>query len=460
MSNPRGNPNQYLKRIRETWYVSIKVPRPLQKAVGNTHIRQSLRTKDSDEANRLKHPVVATIKAQLFALESGPRTSNTRHMLGMSFADARAIREELIRLHEQGDESGAESVSNLATEKAEQIEALYGFPKAKKWHKAATRTTDTLSELMEQWLVVSDWRESTKAGHRKALSGVLAFLDDEAAGPADVTRQTAIAYIDTDLTKQALSYSTIRDRLVSMGSFWNWLASRDVVAKADNPWTGHKLSRAAHKGRSEPKRAFTEDEVLALLKGTDRARTWPTWSYLPDIVIIGLYSACRLEEICSLRSKDVEDIGKGKAVILNIPASKTQAGIRPVALTASAVLEVIRRRLKQHPKGHLFPELKPGGIDSKYSFSAVKSFGRYRRACGVPDGTDFHSFRRTAITALEHQGVRQVLISRFVGHKVGTLAADTYSRGGSKEQAIDTAKKIVHGTAVDKAARAQAKEAP
>ena len=86
------------------------------------------------------------------------------------------------------------------------------------------------------------------------------------------------------------------------------------------------------------------------------------------------------------------------------------------------------------------------------SSTAVKAYGRYRRACDVPDGTDFHSFRRNVITVLEAAGVGQVPIARFVGQKVGTMAGDTYSAGGSKANALATAKKVRFAAKVEAAA--------
>lgn len=45
-------------------------------------------------------------------------------------------------------------------------------------------------------------------------------------------------------------------------------------------------------------------------------------------------------------------------------------------------------------------------------------------------------------------------IARFVGHKVGTLAADTYSAGGSEKLALEVAAKVRHGKKVEAAAPA------
>jgi len=38
------------------------------------------------------------------------------------------------------------------------------------------------------------------------------------------------------------------------------------------------------------------------------------------------------------------------------------------------------------------------------SWTASKAFTRYRRECGVLDGTDFHSLRRTFFTLMEEKG--------------------------------------------------------
>jgi integrase len=448
MTRSTGSPKQYLKQLGRTWYVSIRVPRTLEKHVGNTHIRRSLKTRDLSEANRLKHSVVADIKATLEQLRVAHSEDGPGHATGLTFADARVIREQLRELADSKDHESATELELVASARAEEIEALYGHGKAKRWHRAATVTTSNLKELQTAWLGVSDYKESTNMGHRKALAEVLAFLGDEDAHPNDVSRPVAVKYIEKDLTTRGLAYSTIRDRLASLSAFWGWIATRGLVGADANPWSGHKVSKKAHKGSTPPKRAFTDAEVLALLKGSPKAGKWPTMAYLPDLIVLGMFTGAREEELCSAKVSQIER-GKGFAII-NVEDAKTQAGIRPVALTHPAALAVIEKRTKEkEPADQLFPELKPGGADDKYSFSAVKAFGRYRRVCGVPDGTDFHSFRRSVVTKLEHAGVGQVAIARFVGHKVGTLAADTYSAGTSKEQAVETSRNVRYSEVVD-----------
>ncbi len=435
MATKRGNPDQYLQKVGGTYYARVRVPRTLERYVGQTHIRRSLQTGSRAEANLKKHAAVGQIKAELKALRVNPPAVDAP---GLSFADARAIRDNLARLNAAGDDETAMTHELVAADHAEKLEQLYGHEKARRWFRAATTTDKTLAELQADWLNGSDYKESTKAGHRKALGEVLAFMRNEDAHPADVTRKIAMDYIDTDLSQRGLAHATMRDRLVSLGGFWGFMASRNAVPANSNPWTGHRLSKKQHAGSRPPKRAYTDGELVALLNGNEQVRKWATYSYLPDLIVLAMFTGAREDELCSLTVADVEQAEGG--CLLNIRDSKTKAGLRFVGVVHPAPLAVLARRSAgRKPGALLFQELKPGGLDMKLSSSAVKAFGRYRRACGVEDGSDFHSFRRNAITALEAAGVGQVAIARFVGHKVGTLAADTYSAGGNRANALATA---------------------
>ena len=436
MATPKSNPDQYLQKVGGTYYARVRVPRTLEKYINQSHIRKSLQTGDRSEANRRKHAVVGKIKAELERIRKAPQTAKVR---GISFADANEWRDAAAQLEAEGNNYNLQEHSLLVTSKAEEIEQLYGFDKAKKWYKAATVTTATLSELMNTYMSLSDYQESTKHGHQKALSEVLIFLDAPDAHPEDVNRKTAIQFIDKELTQRGLAHNTIRDRLVSLGGFWSWMSSRGAVPEDTNPWKGHKVSKKQNAGSTPTKRAYTVPELLLLLAGTPETHKWPTYSYLPDLLVLGLFTGCREEELCCLQIKDIET--EQDHTIISVTDAKTKAGIRFVGVSHPAPLAILNRRIAAG-KERLFPELKPGGLDAKYSASAVKAYGRYRRACSVPDGTDYHSFRRNVITTLERAGVGQVEIARYVGHKVGTMAGDVYSEGGGRAGAITTAKSI------------------
>lgn len=452
MASKRSPADANLQKVGKTWYARVRVPRTLEKYVGQTHLRKSLRTGDKAVANRLKHGPVGSMKAELAQLRSNP-TERAAH--GISFTDALQWKASLKAAEQADDDRQAAVIRDLIHEKAGEHERLHGTAKAVKWHRAAIITSDTLPDLMAQWLAASDYRESTKAGHRKALSEVLAFVENDHAVPADITLKIALKFLDSNLTQRGLAHATIGDRLISLGGFWQWMASREVVPQGFNPWAGHKVSKEKNKGRSPTKRTYTDSELQRLIAGNATVSAWPTYAYLPDLVVLGLFSGARIDELCSLTAQVIHQ-SKGYYT-LHIADSKTKAGIRYVVVTHAAPSAVLKRRLKGlKGAAPIFPELIAGGLDSKLSSSAVKAYGRYRRACDVPDGTDFHSFRRNVITVLESAGVGQVPIARFVGHKVGTMAGDTYSAGGTTANALATSRKVRYGAKIEAAALALA----
>jgi hypothetical protein len=203
---------------------------------------------------------------------------------------------------------------------------------------------------------------------------------------------------------------------------------------------------------------------LALLRGpadpkrNAKVKSWATYSYLPDLMVLGMFTGAREDSLCALRAGAVtltlDAKGKPHDANLQLTNDKNAAGTRLIAVTHPAVLQVLHRRLEGlKPDALLFGELTAGGEDEKFSSSAIKSFGRYRRECGVLDGADFHSFRRRVIQTLEDAGVGQVPIARFIGHKVGTIAGDVYASGSTtKANSIATSKVIRFSEEVESAA--------
>jgi integrase len=454
----KSDRTKYLRRIGEKWYVSVRVPRSLEKALGTDHIRRTLHTGDLAEANRLKLAEVVRIKAELDALRR-KQAQGEPIKRGLTLADASAIRADLQRARKEGDEHTEEVLLSHASERAHDIAALHGESSAHRWVRRATRTEATLDTLCERWLKGSDYKGVTQDAHREALRGLLAFLGDDEATPLDVSRVLASDYIDADLAMKGLAQKTMRRKINSLSAFWDWLEVKGLAPPQGNPWRGHKISAKAHKGTRPKRRNYEDAELVALMNGAPAKgkRVSKTRPIARDLAILGLFSGARIDELCTLRAPHVTRQGGG--YVVRVEQSKTQAGERPIAFVHAAPCAILARRLKVAGNGGaLFPELKPGGIDDKLSHEASKAFGRYRRACGVPDGPDFHSFRRQVATVLERAGVPTREIDRFIGHKIGRLSMDTYSAGSDAKQALATARKIRYTREIEAAALKAAKK--
>ena len=89
----------------------------------------------------------------------------------------------------------------------------------------------------------------------------------------------------------------------------------------------------------------------------------------------------------------------------------------------------------------LFPELNRG--KDGYSKAVSKWFNTsYKKKCGiVEDGRkkDFHSFRTTFTTHLEHKGVRLGMLKQVLGHSRGDdITLSVYTEKYSPKQLLES----------------------
>ena len=183
---------------------------------------------------------------------------------------------------------------------------------------------------------------------------------------------------------------------------------------------------AKRRGSSElDKRAFRPAEIAKLFERQPEVAPseHSAPSTLPWLVLIGAYSGMRLNEICEL---DVEDVREtGGIYFFDLTASKTDAGVRVVPVHSKIIEAGFLKYREQVSKGSLWRGLKPGGPDGKRSWYVSKRFTEYRRGLGLididkvtcRDRLDFHSLRRSAITALKHAGVPEHEVAEVVGHE-------------------------------------------
>lgn len=423
---------RYLQRLGHSWYVRVKVPPSLQKVVGNTHIRRALGTRDLDQANVLKWAQVKAIKADLVRLRAADPKAD----------EAARIRASLMEQRARGDERAVDTSVDYAAERAQQIEDETGnVAQAKAWFDIATADTPTLAELMEKWLAGEHYKEQTKSQHRAALEDVTKFLGGDRLAAA-IDDDVAVNFVEDSLKKSGQSYNTQRRKLNSLVAFWNWLGYRKHIPRGFNPWRGFKLSKARTVKATPDKRPYNESELLKLFA------TPPEYRGLDDVMVLGLYTGARLEELCALRMPDVSR--RAGMFLLTLRTDKGKTRERTIAVTHPHPVAVLARRWRKDEGGQLFPEFKPGGYDGKLSWAVSKAFGRFRDAVGLPRGVDFHSFRRTLITLLENAGADQVMIARYVGHALPTLAFTVYSGGSTEQTSREVARRIKYSAKVER----------
>lgn len=222
---------------------------------------------------------------------------------------------------------------------------------------------------------------------------------------------------------RGLTNKTINRFAMALSMVWQFAEDRDGFEGA-NPWS--RQSRAASSkrggGKTDP-RPFTRDELRMLLKQSPivAPNRHDVASALPWLILIGAYSGMRLNEICSLNVEDVKR--HGDVWFFDIIEAKTKAGIRCVPVHSRILGAGFLDYRKHIKRGQLFPGLKPGGPDDKLSWYVSKRFTELRRGLGIEDVSeltgrdqvDFHSLRRSVVTALKHARIPEHEAAEVLG---------------------------------------------
>lgn len=402
----------YLQLRGETWYARVIVPPSLSKQLG-THLRKSLRTKSLPEANRRKHVVIAELKNRI-----------AQAKLGTSYKDWRAY------LRNASSEQERDEIELQIIEEAEELEAKKGEKEALTFFRKATQVKETLSELTDMFLGLKQHSADSLKKHKKALDELRAHFEDDDTAPINLAPQKLLQFVD-QLVDGPLAPNTKRDRLGSLGMFWEWLERRLHVPKNSNPFRGVSVRG----GNVQDSRAFTSEEVFLLL-ASDFPIKWQRQAF-----IIILLTGARPSEILGLRFRDI-DAG---AHTIRISLAKTEAGVRTLPYRHPLLVQIIeslRSEADPTPDARLF---SGGGPEEKPAKNFINWFSRHRKRIGLPEGVSLYSTRKTFISKCLDLGLDVVNVERYVGHKNPRLALNVYSKGRSDAGLIAVAEGIASG---------------
>jgi len=403
-----------LIKRRLGWYARVVVPPQLRSVVGKRELIKTLQTRDVVEANRRKHQVIADLKDVITKAEMSrdlPRES-TEYVL-------QAAREAHAAVLAGADADAAElgldaSIENhLELLRKQRGEDSEGDPLVSATHASAVRLAHKvfagdqmtlLSSQVQRYLteVRAGVRKQTVADKKRAISDFQHWLKHDVE-VSTVTRKVAGSYLTEQLMRRQVSPATTRSTLSHISSLWVWMEGRGIVDV--NPWTrlGGTLT-VSTRGTRGPRRPWTDDELLKLLKAT------PKDDPLFPLTALAVYTGMRREEVCLLRKDDVQ----GNA--LTVREGKTAAAVRTVPIHP-VIRSLVTRLAKQTKDGYLIPGLLTGGADDKRGHLLGKRFGNHIRSVGFDDpALCYHTFRNSFIHRCELGGVPETTAKLLVGH--------------------------------------------
>ncbi|WBU53579.1 tyrosine-type recombinase/integrase [Paracoccus sp. SCSIO 75233] len=230
----------------------------------------------------------------------------------------------------------------------------------------------------------------------------------------------------TELEATGLKRATITRKLGALRGYWRFMQDREIIDRDDNPFAdvlGHQ-SKSQGKSQSDSWVPFSDVDVLKLLRHVQGARK-PD-QQLADLIRLGMWTGCRIEELCMLRVENVSERS------LKIIEAKTQKGIREIPIHAS-LAPTLERLCRDSKDGYVLSGLETDKYGQR-SGAIGKRFGRLKQDHGFGRSHVFHSIRKTVVTILENAEVPEGVVADIVGHEKKTITFGLYSGGSSLER--------------------------
>ena len=389
----------YLERRRNRWYAVMEIPRAKRPALGGRRrFVRSLQTESLSEAQQRVHAVVAAWKEELGGDEA--------------LAWRRAIE---AAANDPDPQVLAREQAALEWHLDDHYER--GDPEAVRFYRTATGALVETTRHLDEWLAGSSATQKTRDMQR---SDVRRFAE-RFPTVQDVRRPEVRRWI-TELMNgdDGLTPKTVQRVLSALRGYWRYLQSIEVASEEYEPFARLDVARRAKKG--DPKAArqpFAPGDVLRLLDAAAERDD----DQLADLIRLGMWTGCRIEELCALKTDQVGDES------LTVEDAKTAAGHREVPIHKE-LAQTMARLIEESEDGHVLSGLTTNKYGDR-SNGIGKRFGRLKSDLGFGQQHVFHSVRKTVVTQLENAGVSENVVADIVGHEKPTMTYGLYSGGTS-----------------------------
>jgi len=411
-------------RHRHHWYVVVYVPHDVRPTLGRK-LQRSTGTDSLREAQRRRALILPEFRQRIEA-ERAKYSQSASQRWEYYKTEAKEIRKRAAR----GDYPDEDPDGHLLTTdiiEAEGIEKQFGVEGAQTFQRIAFGKHTPVSDVIETWLSDIAATKQTGKEYRGIVNEFLEWNNDR-VGVEEVTKRTVADYVTGHLKPQGLSAPTINKKVYTLSNKWDWLVRRGYAK--ENVWSRQGVPKSKdHRGGTEKenKRAFTDDEVRALLSNMpDRT--------MADFVTTLLLTGMRRDDLAEVT---VDEVSGGW---FHLTQGKTQSAVRRVPIHPDIQPIVDRRCADKASHEYLFHEI--GAANHSRADALGKKFGRYRKKIGVdePNGSrgsrvDMHSTRRWFITKAEQAGHDPWTIGFVVGHQSSRNNMTLhYSAGPSDDQ--------------------------
>ena len=394
---------EYLIQRRRVWYAVLEVPKALRPKFGKVRLKQTLQTESLSVAEARVRPVIVEWKRQIEIARSG----------------AANLEAKVFNWRRLVDESRSIGMTEAEIEDASLDVLDRDDPDSDHIHQITFGKKHLLTEHMDSYIATL----TTEQKSRDMAQADIKRFSKKFKFAQDVTKKSLIRWVEDDLIAQrGLSASTCRRIMSACRGYWAYL-ERHKELDLLPPFSGVVPTAKKKKTKTDVKdrrKGFNAKDYKTLKDAVP-----DTDPVLSDLITLGAYTGCRIEELCSLKLTSVTDDR------IEIEDAKTEAGWRTIPIH-SQIRQLVARLRDTSTDGYLLSGLTFNKYGDR-SNAIGKRFGRLKSKFGYGSDYVFHSFRKGVATQLETGRVPENVSARLLGHDLNTMSYGLYSGGVSFE---------------------------
>ena len=421
MVKKSSNPSHLIKRYN-TYFAVLYVPKDIQYAIGKAKFSKSTGTDNKKLAETIAQVYVMGWKAEIESVRSksdDPLIQSAKDIQKLLKSSPThlvqdAIDEEVARLNQAKQPIHAEVFERISKGENKYLKDV-----AKDW-KLNEKKRGLKEKTIDQ--MVSDVELITNQFPTAHL----------------INAESVDLWIKHIAKKGELSASAVTRIIGSGKNFFKYLQFiKEVTKKEPNPFVipdEYKISNKPNSKSANKTQSwlpFSSQEIVDLYQialGENKM--------LADLILIGMHTGARIEEICSLLCKDINLEEES----ITIADGKTDAGNRVIPIHPY-IKDLIKALIESSTDDYLLSKLTKNKYGDR-SNAIGKRFGRLKTKQNFSSRYVFHSIRKTFTTILENAGIGENLAADIVGHEKPRITFGLYSGGASLEVMKEAIKKV------------------
>ena len=395
---------QYLQKRRQGWYAVLEVPRPLRVKMGKPRFIQSLQTDSLKVAEVRKHTLIAQWKADVEAAR-GSSTNLDRVVLFSRNAKPFGSSWQSLNTQKTTGKAKSDTLESgmLLESTSDEGQSANFHNKKYSFRRHLEDYEKTLGNLE---LKSKDMR----------LSDIKRFLKHFKYAEDATSREIKAWVEQTLINENELSAATCRRIVSNLRQYWKYLVDRKDLCIAE-PFKEVVPARTTTRKQevATRRRHFEPQDYQKLIKAARESED----DQLCNLIQLGAYTGCRIEELCSLTTEAVKDDR------LLIEDAKTETGCRIIPIHKEMAVLVATMK-KMSADGYLFSGLTYNKYGDR-SNAIGKRFGKLKLKLGYGSNYVYHSFRKGVATQWERLGIAENISANLLGHDIPTMTYGLYS---------------------------------